>query len=272
MDHYQLIRFELKDASNDNAVVLIMGSLCYKAILQRAFGQFYFSRTFEDRFRRFEWGTYIYNIDRPGRDQIKTLLRTFQEVVCIEDDLTETFALEYHTQMDPGGRYIRTNLGELVYQAKPYRGAWTSKHRQSADSIVEKMIEFIQVHPTYSRAGIIIAAPPSRPGSPNLPVYLAKQITTHLGKVDGTSWVKKARNTKPMKDCQTIQEKINNVKDACEVSPQYYDQVKGQLVILLDDIYQTGFTLNEVGRILFEAGAAMVLGLVATKTSRDLDR
>ena len=41
MDHYQLTRFELKDAGNNNVVVLVTGSLRYKAILQRAFSQFY---------------------------------------------------------------------------------------------------------------------------------------------------------------------------------------------------------------------------------------
>ena len=38
----------------------------------------------------------------------------------------------------------------------------------------------------------------------------------------------------------------------------------------LDDIYQAGFTLNEVGKVLFEAGAQSVFGLAATKTGRDL--
>ncbi|MEW6192647.1 MAG: phosphoribosyltransferase family protein [Bacillota bacterium] len=73
-----------------------------------------------------------------------------------------------------------------------------------------------------------------------------------------------------MKDCETIQEKINNVKGAFELSPQHRAQVRGQSMILLDDIYQTGFTLNEVGRVLLEAEATTVLGLVATKTVQDL--
>jgi len=62
MDHYQLTRFEIKDAGDNNVVVLVTGPLRYKAILQRAFNQHYFSRTFEDRFGRYEWGTYIYGI------------------------------------------------------------------------------------------------------------------------------------------------------------------------------------------------------------------
>ncbi len=270
MDHYQLTRFELKDAGNNNAVVLITGPLRYKAILQRAFSQFYFSRTFEDRFGRFEWGTYIYNIDDTDRERVKTLLQMLQDVVCIEDDLTETFALGYHTQMAPAGSYARTALGSLVYRAKPYRGDWTLQRKQAADEIVTKMAQFIETHPTYARAGIIAAVPPSKPDKPNLPIYLVEQIAARLNKVNGTLWINKTRTTKPMKDCQTVQEKINNVKGAFALSSQYCARVKGQWVILLDDIYQTGFTLNEVGRVLFGAGAEAVVGLVTTKTAQDL--
>jgi len=271
MDHYQLTRFEIKDAGDNNVVVLVTGPLRYKAILQRAFNQHYFSRTFEDRFGRYEWGTYIYGIGSSERAQVETLLRMFQEVVCIEDDLTETFALDYHTQMAPTGGYARTSLGASVYRAKPYRGDFTPARRQVAEEIVERMTQFIQVHPTYARAEIAAAAPPSVPGRPNLPVYLVEQLAARLGKENRTTWITKTRPTRPMKDCKTIQEKIDNVRGAFALTPQGSAQIRGCSVIVLDDIYQTGFTLNEVGRVLIAGGAREVLGLVATKTARDLE-
>jgi predicted amidophosphoribosyltransferase len=70
-----------------------------------------------------------------------------------------------------------------------------------------------------------------------------------------------------MKDCRTVQEKIENLRDAFSVDSQ---QVQGKSVILVDDIYQTGFSINEVCRAIRQAGARLILGLVATKTSRDL--
>jgi len=271
MDHYQLTHFEIKDAGNNNIVVLITGSLRYKVILQRAFTQYYFSRTFEDRFGRYEWGTYIYNIDPAERGQIDILLKTLQEVVCIEDDLTETFALGYHTQMDPmRGGYTRTELGDLVYRAKPYRRDFTSTRQKVADEIVERIAQFTQVHPTYAHAEIVAAVPPSMPGQPNLPVYLVEQLATRLGKANGTAWITKGRSTRPMKDCATIQEKIDNVRGAFSITAPESTRIQGRSVLVLDDIYQTGFTLNEVGRTLAISGAKKVLGLVITKTARDL--
>jgi len=271
MDHYQLTRFEIKDAGNNNAVVLVTGSLRYKAILQRAFNQYYFSRTFEDRFGRYEWGTYIYSIDVPERTPVEALLRMFQEAVCIEDDLAEAFALGYHTQMDPTGGYARTDFGDLVYQAKPYRGDFTAKRRQAADEIVEQMAQFIGCHPSYARAEIVAAVPSSATNRPNLPVYLAERLADRLGKENGTDLFIKTRSTRPMKDFRTIQGKINNVKGAFALSPQGIVRMQDRSVILLDDIYQTGFTLNEVGHVLITNGVREVLGLVATKTTQDLE-
>lgn len=80
--------------------------------------------------------------------------------------------------------------------------------------------------------------------------------------------MRKIRQTRPAKDCQTIQEKIDNVRGAFEVVPG--TDITDREIILVDDIYQGGFTLNEVGRVLFEAGARCVFGLVATKTGRDM--
>ncbi len=65
-----------------------------------------------------------------------------------------------------------------------------------------------------------------------------------------------------------IQEKIDNVRGAFEIVPGI--DVHDRELVLIDDIYQSGFTLNEIGRILLEAGARSVFGLVATKTGRDL--
>jgi pyrimidine operon attenuation protein/uracil phosphoribosyltransferase len=271
MDHYQITRFEIKDAHHNNAVLLVTGPLRYKAILQRAFKQYYFSRTFEDRFGRYEWGTYIYNIDISERERVETLLQVFQETVCIEDDLAETFALGYHTQMNPAGGYVRTDFGNLVYQAKPYRGNFTKTRQRAADEIAEQMAQFMKCHPTYARAEIVAAIPSSATNQPNLPVYLAERLADHLGKENGTDLISKTRSTHPMKDCRTIQEKINNVKGAFALDHQGTARMQDRSIILLDDIYQTGFTLNEVGYVLLASGVREVLGLVATKTAQDLE-
>ncbi len=54
----------------------------------------------------------------------------------------------------------------------------------------------------------------------------------------------------------TAKERIKNVKDAyAVVAPE---QVKGQIVLLLDDVYTTGATVNECAKVLKKAGAKEV--------------
>jgi predicted amidophosphoribosyltransferase len=44
----------------------------------------------------------------------------------------------------------------------------------------------------------------------------------------------------------------------------------GQTVIVLDDLYQSGATINEMGRTVRARGAKLVLGLAVTKTQKDV--
>lgn len=64
-----------------------------------------------------------------------------------------------------------------------------------------------------------------------------------------------------------MQEKLDNIKDAFAVDS---DDFEAASVILIADIDQSGFSINEVGRIIQEAGAELVLGLTATKTMQDI--
>ncbi|NJL10989.1 MAG: hypothetical protein HC908_14755 [Calothrix sp. SM1_7_51] len=50
---------------------------------------------------------------------------------------------------------------------------------------------------------------------------------------------------------------MDNIKDAFEVEAATFND---KTIILVDDIYQTGFSINEVGRVLKQAGAKYVLG------------
>lgn len=68
------------------------------------------------------------------------------------------------------------------------------------------------------------------------------------------------------KEIHTYQEKVENVDGAFEAS----DAVAGRNIIVLDDLYQSGATINEVGRTVRSQGARVVLGLAVTKTQKDV--
>ena len=269
MDCFTLTKFEIQPATDKQVLMLAVGSQVYKTILARALPRHFMSRTFEDRRGRYEWGTYIHDVDDDARLQVENLLQLFKDYIYIEDDLTETFALDYHTAMSPTGSYPRTAIGELVYRAKPYNRPVRPSNYARASELAAHFLTFIRTHPGYSRSDIVLPIPASDPTKAfNLPVELVKKITAELGMIDGNGLVNRVRVTRPMKDCTTPQEKINNVRNAFAVTNR--NALEDKNVLLIDDVYASGFTINEVGRVVLEAGAQAVFGLVATKTSRDV--
>ncbi|MCM0594159.1 MAG: hypothetical protein HEQ35_04780 [Gloeotrichia echinulata IR180] len=269
MDRYLLGNFNLeRNPHSGDLLLMVDGATVYKSILSRAFPSLYFSRTFEDRYGEFSWGVYIKGADEDNAIEIENFCNFLQDAIYIDDDLDESFALSYHTKTSPSGGYERTPVGQLVRDAKPYDRGWNAGNQGKAEELAQLMVEFIQAHPTYANADLLAAVPPSNPNKPfDLPTYLVEIIAQSTNQTIATSSLKKVRTTRQMKECRTIQEKIDNIKDAFAADAATF---KGKTIILVDDIYQTGFSINEVGRVLKQTGDKYILGLVATKTAQDL--
>jgi len=273
MDHYRLADYSLKRNNySGDLLLLVDGSTRYKQILNRAFPNLYFSRTFDDRDGEFSWGTYIKCANDKDEANLDDLCSLLKSHVFIDDDLTECFALDYHKQPSSTGGLERTKIGQIVRQAKPYDRGFNAGNQSSAKNIILWINEgFLPYHPTYLSANLIVSVPPSNPNKRfDLPEYIARGVSeSWTGFQFCSSAIRKVRSTRPMKECKTILEKIDNINDAFEVDSEVF---RNQSVLIIDDIYQTGFSINEVARKLFLAGAKMVLGLVATKTFRDLSK
>ena len=61
------------------------------------------------------------------------------------------------------------------------------------------------------------------------------------------------------------EERLNNLKNAIEIIPEYKEKIRGKYVLLIDDIATTCATLNECSRVLKGAGARLVSCLVLAR-------
>lgn len=77
-----------------------------------------------------------------------------------------------------------------------------------------------------------------------------------------TKFLKKIRDTKQQVECKSRDERLRNVKNAFQVSVTTDLPEK---VILFDDVYTTGTTLNECAKVLKSSGVKKVFGLVIAK-------
>lgn len=70
--------------------------------------------------------------------------------------------------------------------------------------------------------------------------------------------VKRIRNIQPQVG-KNRQQRIQNVQDSFAVLMP--EKVRGRTVVILDDVFTTGATMNELARVLKQAGARRVIGL-----------
>jgi competence protein ComFC len=150
----------------------------------------------------------------------------------------------------------RSEIGELLYKLK-YR-----RDESVIPEIAEVAGTFIESYlPTVD---LIIPAPPSSP-RPKQPVILIARAIGELVKIPlSEDCVRKVRETPQLKNVFDFDERSRLLDGVFEVD---LDLAKGKVVLLFDDLYRSGATLNAVTSLLYDQGGAKdVLALTLTRT------
>ena len=199
-------------------------------------------------------------------DTLQRFLRILQWTVTIADDADESHALYLHSLPHPTNdpyeqEFKSTKMGNLVKQAK-YGPA--SEKESAAQQLSKLMASWIVRHPRYMRAEVILPAPASNPYKAlDLPEFISRFLYDTFGyelAMCQKTWV-----TQQQKSLSQDPEALRaNVTGAFRVDAN----LRGKDVIILDDLYGSGETLNELGRACREAGAQHILSLTATKNAK----
>ena len=104
--------------------------------------------------------------------------------------------------------------------------------------------------------------PPSTPRNVDPVNLLAEALGQSLHVPVLRSTLIKTRATKRQKDMTSLAQKLANVAGAFALQ----GEVRGRKVILVDDLYDSGATLNEAARVLERGGAKSIVVLTLTKT------
>ena len=156
----------------------------------------------------------------------------------------------------------RTEIGTLEYRAKQCgdKDAVTTLARQCVDTIKD--------FPLYNDADLVCAVPP-RPGKNfDLPSALASRVGVELGKGDITHHFSFGSQKMSAKSA-TLDDKWA-AWEAAQLAFNGTD-ITDKRIILIDDKYQSGTTIQYIAMKLQEAGAGRIYGLCVVKTMRDTD-
>ena len=199
--------------------------------------------------------------------KVKDWLKLMGNYVAIRDCLTLSFALDYDRENgDP--QKPQTRIGELRTRAKPYERIPTRIHIRQANELSKACLDFLEKMTCYNPATCIVGMPPSRPDKGfDLPTYLASNIAKGLNKTVLTHLVKTIKTRPQLKD-ESIEKKLESIEGTSSIDPHALEK---QVVLLVDDLYQSGVSSNYVAMLMLEAGAKEVFGLACEKTCRNDD-
>jgi len=108
---------------------------------------------------------------------------------------------------------------------------------------------------------LILYVPPTKSG--DLVKNFAKKIS-HVLEIPISHNLIKTKTTKEQKVFESIISKKENVKAAFDY--QFAAEIEGKKIILIDDIFDSGATIKEIGRLLTKLGATMIVPLAIAKT------
>jgi len=211
--------------------------------------------------------TFLKNVTDEDIDNVQKWLKMIEPYIAIRDCLALSFALDYDRE---GGNPAnpRTPIGSLREQAKTYGKSPTDDTYAAACELIQACLQALRKLTCYNSATCVTAMPPSDPAKPfDLPRYLAKGVASGLGKKDFSEHVRTIRARPSVRETP-CNEKLPTIEDTVAVDSDVFG---GQIVLLIDDLYQSGVTMNYVAMMLLEAGTKKVYGLACEKTCSNDD-
>lgn len=211
--------------------------------------------------------TFLKNVSDSDIQAVQDWLKTIEGYVALRDCLAISFAIDYD-RVGGSPDNERTHIGSLREKAKTYGKPATHETYAAADGLIESCMQALGDLTCYDSATCIVAIPPSDPKkSFDLPEYLADRISKRLGKPDKTVAVQTISARTASKDI-LLEDKLSTVRGTIEVDN---DAIQDEIVLLIDDLYQSGVTMNYVAMLLLEVGATKVFGLSCEKTCSNDD-
>lgn len=148
--------------------------------------------------------------------------------------------LGYDSYGNPQFDTKRSELGELVFRLK------NRNDKRTLDSIADTAVQFLEGW--HAAFDMIVPVLPSRRRAGFQPVVeIARAIGARLSKPSNTAAVKKGKNPPELKNVFEYQRRLELLKGALEVDAH---AVRGQRILLVDDLYRSRATATVVGQAL----------------------
>lgn len=186
--------------------------------------------------------------------KIKYFIEQYNNIVFLRDELEISCAICEYCFFEDGIQHC-TEIGSLEKIAK------AEGNKDAIDTLSKNVIKFVINTPYYKDANYICGIPSSK----NLPATIAELVAQDILELTNISNNIRFKNEKSeVKNKKDINERWD-ILEAAEL--QVKVNIKKKKIILLDDMYQTGITMQYIAMKLLEEGAASVYGLSLVKSA-----
>ncbi|OGC00573.1 hypothetical protein A2V82_01765 [candidate division KSB1 bacterium RBG_16_48_16] len=164
------------------------------------------------------------------------------------------WALGFHSRFS-GSDWSRSQVGELAYRLK------YQKDTSVLEELVEHAASLFTDHPLLIDVDALVPVPPSLARTPH-PVFQFTRALAQNIRLPVWPALIKTRQTAPQKEMHTLAQKRANVAGAFAVDRD----VRGKRLLVIDDLYDSGATLEEISRELKAKGVKRLCVLTLTRT------
>ena len=184
-------------------------------------------------------------------NDIRTSDYTYEEMVIIKEHLRKA---SHMVNGYAASYYGVSNVGTAIHRSKYENGG------DFPDFLLRKTLSMFGKKFGAVKFDLVLYLPPTKSG--NLVKNFAMKFASVIN-VPISHALKKVRVTQEQKMFQNSYCKHDNVLGAFDIEA---DEIKGKTILLIDDIYDSGATLKEVGKILTQKGAKYIVPIVIAKT------
>lgn len=166
----------------------------------------------------------------------------------------EGWSLGFHSRIG-GSSWSRSEVGDLIYRFK------YGEDLSVLPQLVEKALQLVRDHPELIAVDMVVPVPSTSVRDFN-PVIVFSETFAKAAKLPVQSALTKARPTRPQKEMKTMAQKRANVANAFRLTKD----VRSRRILVVDDLYDSGATLNEITRLLIKGGVKSVHILTLSST------
>ena len=198
--------------------------------------------------------------------EVKRRIENMGTFIGIRDCLAMSFALDFTHE---GGPHTPpTDTYRTLTATEPPQETSADELMSHAHRLVDQLEAFIQMMNCYQAAQIVTAVPSKNPATDfHLPVWLANQLAGRLNMERGADKVKTVCLRQSMRNTGAP-DRLEHLKGTIDVdSTAFHDKI----VLIVDDVYQSGTSMNYLAYLLQQAGAKAMFGLSCVKTLTNTD-